>query len=115
MDCPAEDTSDSAQLAEPDGEQRVYFVPYRWWKDAHDSMPGESNGKRGIVYAASPASSSYGGPMKIINNIFSSDLAFNLRKEEDSAAQDRENGEVGVSGRDFALVSGEMWVQALKW
>ncbi|KAF8009384.1 hypothetical protein BT93_J0390 [Corymbia citriodora subsp. variegata] len=115
MDCPAEDTSDSAQLAEPDGEQRVYFVPYRWWKDAHDSMPGKPNGKRGIVYAASPASSSYGGPMKIINNIFSSDLAFNLRKEEDSAAQDRENGEVGVSGRDFALVSGEMWVQALKW
>lgn len=76
-------------------------------------MSGESNGKRGIVYAASP-SSSYGGPMKIINNIFSSDLAFNLRRDE-SSAQDRENGEVGVSGRDFALVSGEMWVQALKW
>ncbi|XP_030522298.1 ubiquitin carboxyl-terminal hydrolase 8 [Rhodamnia argentea] len=113
MDGPAEDSSDATQLAESDREQRVYFVPYRWWKDAHDSMLGESSGKRGIAYAASPASS-YGGPMKIINNIFGSDLAFNLRREENSA-QDRENGEVGVSGRDFALVSGEMWVQALKW
>ncbi|KAK3408317.1 ubiquitin carboxyl-terminal hydrolase 8 [Eucalyptus grandis] len=117
MDGPAGDSPDSAQLPEPDaGEQRVYFVPYRWWKDAHDSMPGEPDGKRGIVYVASPASSSYGGPMKIINNIFSSDLAFNLRRDENSAAaRDREDGEVGVSGRDFALVSGEMWVRALKW
>ncbi|KAI3412465.1 Ubiquitin carboxyl-terminal hydrolase [Psidium guajava] len=113
MDGPAEDSYDSTRLAELDSEQRVYFVPYRWWKDAHDSMSGESNGKRGIAYAASPASS-YGGPMKIINNIFGSDLAFNLRREENST-QDCENGEVGVSGRDFALVSGEMWVQALKW
>lgn len=65
------------------------------------------------MYAASPAQS-YGGPMKLINNIFNSDLAFNLRREEDSV-QDGEDGEVGVSGRDFALVSGEMWVEALKW
>ncbi|KAI6669738.1 hypothetical protein NL676_004623 [Syzygium grande] len=114
MDGPADDSPESTQLADPDGEQRVYFVPYRWWKDAHDSMAGEPDGKRGIVYAASPASSSYGGPMKIINNIFSSDLAFNLRREE-NPAQDRKDGEVGISGRDFALVSGEMWVRALKW
>lgn len=63
-----------------------------------------------VMYEGSPASS-YGGPMKLINNIFNSDVAFNLRREED-AAQD---GEMGVLGRDFALVSGEMWVQALKW
>lgn len=82
----------------------------RWWKDA---QVDQSNGKKGIMYAASPAQS-YGGPMKLINNIFNSDLAFNLRREEDSV-QDGEDGEVGVSGRDFALVSGEMWVEALKW
>lgn len=50
--------------------------------------------------------------MKLINNIFSSDLLFNLRREEESS---NDNGEVGVSGRDYALVSGEMWLQALKW
>ncbi|OWM69055.1 ubiquitin carboxyl-terminal hydrolase 8 [Punica granatum] len=114
MDTPSEDFSDSSPPPDSNGgDQRVYFVPYRWWKDAHDSLSGESNGKKGIVYVASPALS-YGGPMKLINNIFNSDLAFSLRREED-AVQDGENGEVGVSGRDFALVSGEMWVQALKW
>ena len=54
--------------------------------------------------------------MKIINNIFNSDLAFNLRREEDRVpASENGGGEVGVSGRDFALVSGDMWVKALKW
>lgn len=89
------------------------WVLCRWWKDAHDSLSVQSNGKKGIMFAASPALS-YSGPMKLINNIFNSDLAFNLRREEDTV-QDGECGEVGVSGRDFALVSGEMWVQALKW
>lgn len=53
--------------------------------------------------------------MKLINNIFSSDVAFNLRREDDSSLQTCDNGEVGVSGRDYALVPGEMWIQALKW
>lgn len=86
---------------------------FRWWKDAQDSVLGDSDGKRGILYAASSASL-YAGPMKIINNIFNSDLLLNLRREEDPV-QNSEDGEVGVSGRDYALVPGEMWVQALKW
>ena len=65
------------------------------------------------MYTVTPGTS-YAGPMKLINNIFNSDLAFNLRKEEDSL-HTGENGEVGVSGRDYALVPGEMWLQALKW
>lgn len=88
---------------------------YRWWKDAQDSSSSSSlDDKRGVLYTASPVPS-YGGPMKIINNLFSSDLSFNLRKENDSLLPNCENGEVGVSGRDYALVSGEMWLQALKW
>ncbi|KAI5667081.1 hypothetical protein M9H77_16934 [Catharanthus roseus] len=95
--------------------QRVYLVPFRWWKDAQDSSSSSSlDDKRGVLYTASPVPS-YGGPMKIINNLFSSDLSFNLRKENDSLLPNCENGEVGVSGRDYALVSGEMWLQALKW
>lgn len=110
----SEDLSDSTHRPDSVSEQRLYFVPYRWWKDAQDSVLGDSEGKRGILYAASPATSIYAGPMKIINNIFNSDLAFNLRREEDSVGNG-ENGEAGISGRDFALVSGEMWVEALKW
>lgn len=92
-------------------EQRVYLVPFRWWKEAQNASTSDSSGKRGVLYSASP-SSSYAGAMKLINNIFSSDLLFNLRREEESS---NDNGEVGVSGRDYALVSGEMWLQALKW
>ncbi|KAL6966700.1 Ubiquitin carboxyl-terminal hydrolase 8, partial [Sarracenia purpurea var. burkii] len=80
-------------------------------KDSSSAL--DSNGRRGIVYTATPASS-YGGPMKIINNIFNSDLLFNLRRESDTL-QNNENGEVGISGHDYALVPGEMWLDALKW
>jgi len=86
---------------------------FRWWKDAQDSMPSESVEKREILYTAS-CGSSYGGPMKLINNIFNSDILFDLRREGD-ALQNGETGEASVSGRDFALVSSDMWLQALKW
>uniref|UniRef100_A0A7N2KN18 Uncharacterized protein n=1 Tax=Quercus lobata TaxID=97700 RepID=A0A7N2KN18_QUELO len=114
--------SDNNNNNSNNNDQRVYFVPYRWWKDAQDSMRVDSDSdsrldsesNKGVVYSASPASS-YAGPMKLINNIFSLDLVFNLRREEGSDSVHRENGEVGVSGRDYALVPGQMWVQALRW
>ncbi|XP_052734116.1 ubiquitin carboxyl-terminal hydrolase 8-like [Vigna angularis] len=82
MDCASEDSSDNSQRPHSHKDQRVYFVPHRWWKDAQDSMPADSDKKKGIAYASFPGSS-YAGPMKIINTIFSSDLAFSLRREED--------------------------------
>ncbi|KAJ4978971.1 hypothetical protein NE237_009751 [Protea cynaroides] len=102
--------SDGAQFTTSEDE-RVYFVPYRWWKEAQDSSSGDADENKGILYTAS--STSYGGPMKIINTIFYSDISFNLRREEDSGQND--HAEEGVSGRDYALVPGEMWLQALKW
>lgn len=111
MDAPSEDLSDSTHPQNDD--VRVYFVPYRWWKEAQDSNLADGNAKRGVLYSAT-SGSSYVGPMKIINNIFNSDLVFNLRREEDSG-HSNENGEVGVSGRDYALVPGDLWLQALKW
>ncbi|GLT60957.1 hypothetical protein SLA2020_336950 [Shorea laevis] len=57
---------------------------------------------------------SYASPMKLINNIFNSDLAFNVRRDEDSL-QNGQNGEVSVSARVYALISGEMCLQALTW
>ncbi|KZV30566.1 Ubiquitin carboxyl-terminal hydrolase [Dorcoceras hygrometricum] len=95
-----------------DQDQRVYLVPFRWWKEAQDSS--SSDLKMGIPYIASPASS-FGGAMKLLNNIFYSDIAFNLKKEDPSLLCSGENDEVGVSGRDYALVPGEIWLQTLKW
>ncbi|KAG2674250.1 hypothetical protein I3760_13G125300 [Carya illinoinensis] len=112
MDGLSEDLSNSTQRSDLDNDQRVYFVPYRWWKDAEDSIPEVLGSKGAVVYTASTGSS-YTGPMKLINNIFSLDLVLSLRREDDS--EKRENGEAGVSGRDYALVPSEMWVQALRW
>ncbi|CAI9105817.1 OLC1v1004831C2 [Oldenlandia corymbosa var. corymbosa] len=86
--------------------------PRMWWSEAQTSSLSDE--RKGIPYSAA-STPSYGGPMKLINNFFNSDLSFNLRKETDSLPESQENGEVGVSGRDYALVSGDMWLQALKW
>ncbi|OIV99196.1 hypothetical protein TanjilG_19692 [Lupinus angustifolius] len=107
----SEDFPNNNNNTQPPNDQQVYLVPHSWWKDAQDSVPADSDETKGILYMALPGST---GPMKIINNIFSSDIVFNLRREKD-LPNNGENGEVGVSGRDFALVSGEMWLQALKW
>ncbi|KAF8395483.1 hypothetical protein HHK36_019429 [Tetracentron sinense] len=107
----SEDFADGAQRPVSD-DGRVYFVPYRWWREAQESAFGDADESKGILYTASPVYS-YGNPMKIINNIFNSDLVFNLRREEDSVQNG--HGEEGISGRDYALVPGEMWLQALKW
>ncbi|XP_058105703.1 ubiquitin carboxyl-terminal hydrolase 8-like isoform X2 [Magnolia sinica] len=91
-----------------EGEQ-VYFVPYRWLKEE------DVEREKGVLYTATSSSSSYVvGPIKIINNIFNSDLVFNLRREGEDAEW-IEKSEEGVSGRDFALVLEEVWLQTLKW
>lgn len=79
-------------------------------------MPCESVEKREILYTAATTGSSYGGgPMKLINNIFNSDILFDLRREGDALQSGEAGEEASVSGRDFALVSSDMWLQALKW
>ncbi|MFS8019362.1 putative ubiquitinyl hydrolase 1 [Helianthus anomalus] len=102
MEVPPEDTSSYTCSSD---NHRLYLVPFRWWKEA------DPDGQ-GVLYDALPASSSYyAGPMKILN-IFKSDLAFNLiRKQKQNEHQDDENGD----GRNYALVSADMWLHALKW
>ncbi|KAK9755819.1 hypothetical protein RND81_01G053300 [Saponaria officinalis] len=112
---PPSSAVESSSVNTADDEQRVYLVPFRWWKEAQDTssmIERDSSTKKGVLFTASAASSSYAGAMKLINNIFGSDLLFNLRREDEKCD---ENAEVGVSGRDYALVSGEMWLHALKW
>ncbi|XXG42502.1 hypothetical protein AAC387_Pa01g2769 [Persea americana] len=105
------DIADSSQRPVSEGE-RVYFVPYRWLREAQNASVSDAERDKGILYTAS-SSSSYGGPMKIINNIFNSDLVFNLRREVDS--EQPESSDEGISGRDYALILDDTWLQALKW
>ncbi|KAL1544548.1 Ubiquitin carboxyl-terminal hydrolase 8 [Salvia divinorum] len=105
---PRQQEDKEEEPASLDEDRSLYLVPFRWWKEAQDP----SDVKRGIPFAASPAP--YGGPMKIFNNIFNSDIAFSLRKDDDLSCNG-ENGEAGVSGKDYALVPGDIWLQTLKW
>ncbi|XP_020679067.1 ubiquitin carboxyl-terminal hydrolase 8-like isoform X2 [Dendrobium catenatum] len=95
-------------------DDRVYMVPYRWWTEAQEleSEQGTGNVARGIPYIASPSPSTYGGPMRIINNIFNSDLVFSLRRDDCLMNDDAEEG---VSERSYALIPSDMWSQALRW
>ncbi|KAI3775974.1 hypothetical protein L1987_45734 [Smallanthus sonchifolius] len=121
----SEDTSYTSTKQCSD-DHRLYLVPFRWWKEADPDGETKKKKKRGILYDALPASSSYAGPMKILN-IFKSDLAFNLIRKEEEDDEDDNNNDApedngrdvkdtnGVSGRNYALVSADMWLQALKW
>lgn len=90
-------------------DDRVYLVPYKWWKETQLS---ESSLIRGVLYTASSQnSSSYG--MKIISNIlFSSDLVFNLRKDDNDDFISNGDSE---DGRVYALVPFDLWSKAIKW
>lgn len=77
----------------------------RWWREAQDPQPG--SGLRGVPYAACQTPTSYG--MKIINNLFSSDLVFNLRRDGDL----REDEDDGSRGRCYALIGSDLWAQSL--
>ncbi|KAH7666344.1 ubiquitin carboxyl-terminal hydrolase 4/11/15 protein [Dioscorea alata] len=116
----AADADDARTTNQPEDADRVYLVPYGWWREAQEPLPSQQQEEgtapvgdvaRGIPYSASPAPSPYGGPMKLINNIFNSDLIFNLCRNDDLA---QDAGE-GVSGRTYALIPPDMWAQTIGW
>nr|GEX29515.1 ubiquitin carboxyl-terminal hydrolase 8 [Tanacetum cinerariifolium] len=122
-----------------DNHHRLYLVLFRWWNEAQggccdpssSSSSSSSDGgthkkhkkkKIGVLYHVCPASSSSSGPMKILNNLFKPDLSFNLVKkqlqQDDSNGSDDDYDDDDVNqvhGRNYALISADMWLQALKW
>ncbi|KAK8969701.1 Ubiquitin carboxyl-terminal hydrolase 8 [Platanthera guangdongensis] len=112
-DLSSDDTGATGQTPSSE-DDRVFLVPYRWWREAQEleSESDSGNVARAIPYTASPAPSSYARPLSIINSIFSSDLVFNLRRDDCPMTEDAEEG---VSGRCYALIPTDMWLQALRW
>ncbi|KAJ0981754.1 hypothetical protein J5N97_010009 [Dioscorea zingiberensis] len=121
MDAAAPD--DAGNPNQPEDAERVYLVPYRWWERGAGTpafAAATAAARRGPQLppkspeashkSASLAPSPYGGPMKLINNIFNSDLVFNLGRNDDL----RQDAEDGVSGRTYALIPSDMWAQAVR-
>ncbi|KAI4348860.1 hypothetical protein L6164_009529 [Bauhinia variegata] len=78
------------------GSERVYLIPYRWWKEAES----DADRVEGVLYTVST------------NTDSDSEIFLDLRKEDDRRRI--ESTEVGVSGRQYALVAEGMWLRALK-
>lgn len=75
---------------------KLYLVPYRWWSEV------ETGGEQlGVLYNVI---SNFGGD--------DAEIVLDFRKEEGSERS--EDTEEGFSGREYAIISGRMWLQALK-
>eukprot|EP00258_Populus_trichocarpa_P043285 XP_024459304.1 ubiquitin carboxyl-terminal hydrolase 8 [Populus trichocarpa] len=75
---------------------KLYLVPYRWWSEV------ETVGEQvGVLYNVI---SNFGGD--------DAEIVLDFRKEEGSERS--EDTEEGFSGREYAIISGRMWLQALK-
>ncbi|OMO68655.1 Peptidase C19, ubiquitin carboxyl-terminal hydrolase 2 [Corchorus olitorius] len=90
---------DDETLYEDANHQKLYLVPYRWWKEAQRSKADQIGG---ILYSV----------LTNDDNV-DSEIVLDLRKEDKSG--DREKAEEGVSGRAYALVNEALWLRTLKW
>ncbi|XWS56092.1 hypothetical protein CRYUN_Cryun09bG0056900 [Craigia yunnanensis] len=94
---------DGEEYEETDDEetnrQKLYLVPYRWWKEAQRSVADQIGG---ILYT-------------VLSNDDDADseIVLDLRKEESSGTRDK--AEERVSGREYALVNEASWLRTLKW
>ncbi|XP_028104595.1 ubiquitin carboxyl-terminal hydrolase 8-like isoform X2 [Camellia sinensis] len=88
--------------------EQLYFVPYRWWSEARESLFGDSGEVKGVLYAAE-----WSGPRLGTMGIWVYDskieISLNLRREDCSRKSDC--GEQG----DYALIAEWMFLRALKW
>ncbi|KAL5808588.1 hypothetical protein ACOSQ3_029279 [Xanthoceras sorbifolium] len=91
--------SNNHGFSDENDRDKVYLVPFRWWKEAQ-SIPAEQIG--GVLYAVS---TDYDNA--------DSQIVLNLMKKD--VYQDSDNGNEGVSDRDYALVPEGMWLRALIW
>ncbi|GMH29092.1 hypothetical protein Nepgr_030935 [Nepenthes gracilis] len=87
-----------------DLDDRLYLVPYRWWKDASDQCFGDSEEIRGVLY----------NKLSDSNSRSESEIVLHLRRG-DNGSEDAGDEVVRVPGHEYALLSESLWFRALKW
>ncbi|KAI7993117.1 Ubiquitin carboxyl-terminal hydrolase 8 [Camellia lanceoleosa] len=88
--------------------EQLYFVPYRWWSEARESLFGDSGEVKGVLYAAEWSDPRL-GTMGIWGYDSKFEISLNLRREDCSRKSDC--GEQG----DYALIAEWMFLRTLKW
>lgn len=84
---------------EETNRQKLYLVPYRWWKETQRVVADQIGC---ILYSVLSN-----------NDDTDSEIVLDLRKEESSGTRDKV--EEGISGRAYALVNEALWLRTLKW
>ncbi|XP_021652406.2 ubiquitin carboxyl-terminal hydrolase 8 isoform X2 [Hevea brasiliensis] len=79
------------------GVDKLYLVPCSWWRETQIGA-----NETGVLYDVS-----------VSNDDDDMEIVLDLREIEDSRKSS--NAAEGFSGQECALVSGTMWLQALKW
>nr|XP_043625823.1 ubiquitin carboxyl-terminal hydrolase 8-like [Erigeron canadensis] len=83
-------------------EERLYLVNHRWWSETREALFKDIN--EAVTYGASSC----------LVDEFESEIVLEMRRSEDDC-ENVEEQELGVSGREYALVSEWMFYRALKW
>ncbi|KAJ4705426.1 Ubiquitin carboxyl-terminal hydrolase [Melia azedarach] len=91
-------TNNSRGFLDEDDREKVYLVPYRWWKEAQNVLADKVDG---VLYEVSSN-----------NGNADSEIVLDLKKKE--VYQDSGNGDGGVSFHEYALVPEGVWLRALK-
>ncbi|KAH9737876.1 ubiquitin carboxyl-terminal hydrolase 8 [Citrus sinensis] len=91
--------TNSRGLFDDDDRQKVYLVPYRWWKESQILLAEKVGG---VLY-------------EVLSNDDNTDLEILLHLKKKEGSVDSDCGEGGVSVREYALVPEGMWLRALKW
>ncbi|KAJ9554852.1 hypothetical protein OSB04_009466 [Centaurea solstitialis] len=90
-------------------DERLYLVDHRWWNETRESLFREVNG---VCYPTTTSSGLADDEFE-----FESEIVLEMRTGEgdDGGVDWKVEGEEGVSGREYALVSEWMFYRALKW
>ncbi|THU52317.1 hypothetical protein C4D60_Mb10t02730 [Musa balbisiana] len=110
-DSPAKASSSSdPSTSTPDFDNRVYLVPYRWWKGVMESQAKEDR-PSGIPYSMSPVAPRLWN--EILRDNSNSDFVCNI--ERDDYWKEDDDAPEGASSLTYALIPFYSWLHVLDW
>ncbi|RRT76496.1 hypothetical protein BHE74_00018765 [Ensete ventricosum] len=103
-------SSSDPSTSTPDFDNRVYLVPYRWWKGVMESE-AEEDRPSGIPYSISPVAPRLW--REILRDNSRSDFVCNIERD-DHWKEDGDAAE-GASSLTYALIPFYSWFMVLDW
>ncbi|XP_071700158.1 ubiquitin carboxyl-terminal hydrolase 8-like [Rutidosis leptorrhynchoides] len=83
-------------------DERLYIVDHRWWNETREAL---FSGIGGVLYGANSG----------FSDEFENEIVLEMRTSGNHGVDCENVKELGVSGREYALISEWMFYRALKW